>query len=277
VDDVFGYKDKKVVLLGAFSGIGEQAGKMLSDSGAELYAVDIREPQYKVKKYVQVDLISKASVDAAAAQMPDKIDALMTCAGVAGEQYKGHKFSNLDVITINFISSRRFIKTLIPKMVENSAIVSVASIVAFAWQAHLDKLLPFVKIDSFEEAQEWISKHFDELVPAFEQPGAQPGYCISKAFTIAWMTNIAYSLAKKKIRFNTLSPGGTSTAMSDDFNTLAGMDLSKSEYVSPIGRFALPEEQAYIMLFLDSKWANYISGADIRADYAAVNQFLCPE
>jgi NAD(P)-dependent dehydrogenase (short-subunit alcohol dehydrogenase family) len=102
------------------------------------------------------------------------------------------------------------------------------------------------------------------------------GYDLSKEVVIMWVRVAAYALSHKKIRLNSVSPGNTATPMSKDFNAIANTDLSKI-FVSGIGRSSTPEEQAQVLLWVNSDLASYVSGTDICAEYAATNRMLFPE
>src|SRR4051812_5771983 len=118
MQDLLKFKGKTCVVTGAASGIGETAAKLLIDQGGDVYALDVKEPAFPVKKYVNVNLGEKQSIDEAVKQLPFSIDKVFNCAGIAGPIYGGRTFSTLDVITINYIGPRYLIESLIPRMSE---------------------------------------------------------------------------------------------------------------------------------------------------------------
>lgn len=276
MSDPYLYKGKTVVLMGSFSGMGEQAGKMLMDAGADLWALDIKKPEYKVSHFIQADLGDKKSLDNTLAQLPDTIDTVISVAGIAGNQYRGSKFSEPDVIRINYLGTRYLLENLIPRMKENGSIVATASIAGGAWPMVWQQLKPLVDLTDYDEAVQWIEANYQTLEPAFTfpdleggKPPAQPVYCVSKGLLCYWVASLAYGLAGKKIRINTVSPGFMETSMIADFN---GIPFDAyGPFISPYGRPANPDETASAALFLGSRRADYISGIDLRVDCGVAN------
>ncbi|MGW9530348.1 hypothetical protein ACWHAM_21920 [Paenibacillus terrae] len=64
----------------------------------------------------------------------------------------------------------------------------------------------------------------------------------------------------RRVRINTISPGATNTAMTEDFTSVAGI--------------ATPEDQANALLLINSSLSSYISGQDIQVDFAGATQYL---
>lgn len=84
MDNVLNYQGKKVVVTGAASGMGEVTAKLLIEQGAEVYALDINEPNFPVKQFIKINLGDKESIDQAVSQLPEKIDRIFSVAGIAG-------------------------------------------------------------------------------------------------------------------------------------------------------------------------------------------------
>ncbi|MCC8180234.1 MAG: SDR family oxidoreductase [Planctomycetes bacterium] len=272
----YGYRGKNVVVTGAFSGIGGALGQYLSQMGANVYALDIKEPAYQVKKFIQLNMGDKNAIDQAVNQLPDSIGSVFNCAGVAGSTYGGKKFTDLEVMKINFFGPRHLINSVVPRMAENSAIAIIASNGATGWFYHIDIMTPLARTRSFEEAVAWFEANGTELLSHFPSEYADPAYYLSKEIIVLWVRRAAYGLTSRKIRLNSVSPGNTATPMSKDFNAIAKTDLSKI-FVSNIGRPSTPEEQAQVLLWVNSDLASYVSGTDICAEYAASNRMMFPD
>ncbi|MBT2535477.1 SDR family oxidoreductase [Arthrobacter sp. ISL-69] len=262
--DLLNYTGKIVVVTGAASGMGKATAELLAGQGATVYALDINEPKEPVGTFVKINLGDRISIDEALAALPAKVDAVFSCAGIAGEIYSGRNFSELDVLTINFIGGRHLIEGLIPRLPQGGAVAVIASTGGMRWQQRAEKLLPFVTTAGFEEAQQWFKENRDELFADF--PGVNVPYMVSKEALIVWMKHRAYQLSSQGIRLNAVSPASTATPMSDDF-TLNAAGL-KGSHISLIGAQATSEDQAKALVFLNSDLASYVSGQDLQVDYA---------
>jgi len=264
--DYFGYQGKQVVITGAASGMGAAATEMLLDLGADVYALDVKPVPLPVKQYIAVDLLKKDSIDAAVAKLPARLDNIFNCAGIPGAKYKGASFTEVDVVTVNFLAARHLIERLIPRMPGGSAIAIIASVAGSAWRECIATAMPLLQTKGFAEGRAWLEAHKDdEAVIAF--PGQ--GYSLSKQCLILYAKLRAYELAARGIRINTLSPGSTQTGMSADFELMFGLGANMS-IVSPIGRVATAEEMGQPLIFLNSNLAGYVSGADLQVDYGFV-------
>lgn len=264
------YSGKNVVITGAASGMGEQVRKLIGDLGAKIYALDLKPIDEPGVQFIPVNLNDKATIDAAVAALPDRVDNVFHCAGVAGSTYLGNRFSPLDVVTINFIGAKYFVESVVDKMPENSSIVMVSSIAGMGWLSHVADYLPFTQIEDWDEAQAFVQAHLDDEKFLGGPEKANKPYTFSKEAMIIYMTNRSWDLAAKKIRINTISPGATKTPMHDDFNEIVGKTRGTMMPVSPAGFEALPEHMASVMLFLNSEMADYVSGVNIGVDYGMV-------
>lgn len=262
--DLLEYAGKVCVVTGAASGMGRATAQLLAGQGATVFELDVREPEQPVGTYVRVNLADRISIDQALDALPQKVDAVFSCAGIAGEIYAGRTFTESDVMTINFIGGRYLIEGLIPRLPEGGAVAVIASTGGMRWQQRADSLLELAKTEGFEEAQQWFKEHRDELFA--EHPGVNLPYMLSKEALIVWMKHRAYTLSARSVRLNAVSPASTATPMSDDFSlNAAGL---KGSHISLVGRPATPEDQAKALLFLNSNLASYVSGQDLQVDFA---------
>ena len=79
-----------------------------------------------------------------------------------------------------------------------------------------------------------------------------------------WTMHTALDLAPE-IRVNCTSPGPTNTPMMPDFENYMGKDFMDA-FPKPLGRNSTPQEQAHILVFLNSDMASYITGANVYTD-----------
>ena len=77
-----------VVVTGAAGGVGAATAGWLAGRGAQVFALDRRAPDPPVGPYVEVDVLSEASVDAAVEAVvaqAGRIDGLVAAAGLSEE------------------------------------------------------------------------------------------------------------------------------------------------------------------------------------------------
>ncbi|WP_369046573.1 SDR family oxidoreductase [Sinomonas sp. P10A9] len=261
--DLLGYAGKVCVVTGAASGMGRATAELLAGQGAAVYELDIKAPEQSLGTYVRVNLADRVSIDEALTALPEQVDAVFSCAGIAGEIYAGRTFTEMDVLTINFIGGRYLVEGLIPRLSTGGAIAVIASTGGMRWQQRASTLLDFVKTEGFEEAQQWFKENRDALFEG--HPGVNLPYMVSKEALIVWMKHRAFALSEKGLRLNSISPASTATPMSDDFSlNAAGL---KGSHISLVGRPATPEDQARALVFLNSDLASYVSGQDLQVDF----------
>lgn len=95
--------------------------------------------------------------------------------------------------------------------------------------------------------------------------GAFPGisdYVATKAAVAAYSRIWAKELGSRQITVNLVEPGPTNTGMAPTEGEIA--DILKS--LSPLGRYAEPEEVAAAVAFLAGPEAGYITGAVLKVD-----------
>lgn len=249
--DYVTYKGKRVVVSGCFSGMGEATAKLLLKLGAEVHGLDYKPSTLDLASFTRMDLRDPESIDAAAAKIGTKVDALFNCAGLA------QTFPALDVMKVNYIGARRLTEALLPAMAPGSAVVSISSTAGLGWSRRLPVVMDLIKNDSFEQAVDWCERNATETV--------REGYSFSKEVIVVWTMMFATRLIKRGIRMNCTMPGPTQTPMMADFESATKISVIEAA-TQPINRRSSPEEQAGPLVFLNSDAASYVNGVALPVD-----------
>ncbi|MFK7894427.1 MAG: SDR family oxidoreductase [Myxococcota bacterium] len=250
--DVLGYQGKTVVITGAASGMGASAAHMLVELGAEVHALDIGDVSAPVTQAIKTDMKDKASIDAAIAKLPAKIDVLFNCAGVPHPPA-----SALDTVMINFVGLRHLTDSLIPRIREGGVVGSIASTAGMAYKSNLDTVRGALSLETFDEMASWLKGEPDLK--------ADP-YGFSKQCIIVYTQTLAGDLATKGIRINCISPSPTQS----DFMSKLTKEIPEAA-VTPFfpsnGRFAEPEEMGRALIMMGSDLACFVSGVNLPVDF----------
>jgi NAD(P)-dependent dehydrogenase (short-subunit alcohol dehydrogenase family) len=119
----FDYSNKRVVITGAFSGVGAALLEVLAELGRpEVIALDIRKPDGPISSYIETNMGKASSVKTAADKIKGPIDVLFNNAGIAAT----HPVE--DVMAVNWLGLRQLSEALLPKIREGGAIANTASI-----------------------------------------------------------------------------------------------------------------------------------------------------
>ena len=231
---------KAGLITGAAGGIGRAVAATLVDSGAEVLLVDRDGPALKAaarellaKAYI-VDLALNGAPESAVDRVVvawGRIDFLVNAAGV---QARGRavELSDEDWERLHAVNLRavfRACRAAAPRMMEESAILNVASISSTVG------------------------------VPGIVAYGAMKGGVVQLT------KGLAVELAPYGVRVNAVAPGYVSTAMTEEL----WRDEDRRAQVTariPLGRFASPEEISPAALFLLSPAAGYITGEVLHVD-----------
>ena len=252
MSDFVSYRNKRVVITGCFSGMGEATARLLVELGAEVHGLDYKESAVPLASFVHADLRDPASIDAAVAKLGDgRIDALFNCAGVPST------FAPIDVFKVNYIGPRRLTDALLPKIVEGGAIACIASTAGFMWQRDVALVSEMIAKTSYEDAVAWAEA---QLAGA-----GKDAYTLSKETVIVWTLQSAATLIKRGIRMNCILPGPTSTPFMEQQSTITP-DAAIDAFTQPINRRSSPAEQAAALVFLNSDAASYVNGVALPVD-----------
>lgn len=250
MSDILGYRGKRVVVSGCFSGMGEATARILLDLGAEVHGLDYKDCALPLASFTRMDLRDEASVEAAARAVSGRVDALFNCAGLPNH------CPPLDIARVNFLGLRRLTDLIVPMMPEGSAIGCIASTAGRQYQQRLEKYLELLAIPGFAEGLAWFETNL-----ALHQDT----YSLTKEALCVWTMSQGAELIKRGIRLNTILPGPTNTPMMPEFEKTA--DKTIIDFMTqPSNRYSTPEEQAMPLIFLNSAMASYVNGVPLVVD-----------
>jgi NAD(P)-dependent dehydrogenase (short-subunit alcohol dehydrogenase family) len=248
--DVLGYRGKRVIVSGCFSGMGEATAKLLLDLGAEVHGLDFKDCALPLASFNRLDLRDRASIEAGVAAIGGKVDALFNCAGMPGG------FAPMDTMKVNFIGTRHLTETVLPLMASGAAIVSIASTGGLGWSRRIPVHMELLQTKGYQAAIEWSEAHADQVAE---------GYAFSKEAVIVWTQYMGASLIKQGIRINCSLPSPTETPMMADFHRLSGKDIVDAA-AEPLGRYTTPAEQAGPLVLICSDLAGVVNGIVLPVD-----------
>lgn len=248
--DILGYKGKRVVVMGCFSGTGEAAARALVDLGAEVHGADVKPSPVDLASFTEIDLKSPEAIAAGIASIGGKVDAVFNVSGLP------QTFPGEDVVTVNFLGIRAWTEGWIPHLNPGAAIVSVSSLAGMGYLARQPLLREFMGITDFAKARQWYTDHADEL--------GDP-YTLSKELINTWTQISAPALIARDIRINCTMPSPIDTPMLGEFRKIAG-DAVLGAFAKAKGRYSTPEEQALPLILLNSDAARFISGVCLPVD-----------
>lgn len=248
MDDVLQLKGKKVLVTGAFRGIGRATAELFASHGAIVVGIDKdTDPSPKPFLLRRVDLRNTQEV----LQCIEKLDR------------EGH-FPEIFVSAAGILIPDT-ISTLDPKAWRETFAVNVEAVALI-----LQHLVPEYK--RMRHGQIIVVSSNATHVP---RPSLT-SYSASKAALASVVKCCALELAPYGIRCNLVSPGSTDTSMqrslwqnADDHKKMIEGDLKSFRLGIPLKKIATPEEIARVILFLSSPLASHITLQDIVVDGGA--------
>ncbi|WP_319456040.1 MULTISPECIES: coniferyl-alcohol dehydrogenase [unclassified Mycobacterium] len=250
--ELLDYAGRRVVVTGCASGIGAALVGQLTGLGAEVVGLDVRRPAFELYDFHPVDLSDPASIDSAVGSIDGQVDALFNVAGVSsgiGDP--------LLVVKIDFLGTRQLTESLAPRMPSGAAIASVSSLAASNYEANVAEVAGLLATRTFDDGVRWCGEHPDAL--------ADGGYRLAKEAIILYGMKSAVPLGARGIRINCTGPGVTETPILDQLRTKYGQAYL-DDIPKPLGRVSNPDEQAAVLVFLNSPAAGYITGQVVWVD-----------
>lgn len=249
------FSGKAAVVTGAARGIGRAVAVALADAGAAVVMTDIAMEGLQGSKNKIDEIGGKCRVHQADITVKAQADGLI--------EEALRSFGKIDIL------------------VNCAGILRVASFLETTeadWDATLDVNLKGTFLCCQAAGRHMIERRTGKIINLASNAGKVPrmnngAYCASKAGVILLTRVMALELAQYGIAVNALCPGGTDTEMiriqAGDPKVLDRIiqgDLETYRAGIPAGRLARPEEQAYMVLYLASEYANHITGQTLFVD-----------
>lgn len=238
----FSLEGKKILVVGASSGIGKSSAIECSKMGAEVFAVARNIERLQETKdlmqtpgssIIKCDLLNEKEVTELVSCIPP-LDGVVICPGV-GEtlplQFATRK--KIDrVFNTNLFANVELIRLL----VKNKKIKKEGSIVALASVGGL-----------------------------YNFNVGNGMYGASKAALNSWMKFLAMELAPKQIRVNSICPGMVVTPLIDP-GKISAEQLEEDKKNYPLKRYGTPEEIAYAVIYFLSDASKWVTGTSFVID-----------
>ena len=253
---MFSLIGKTAIVTGGGSGIGRAIALLFAKQGADVYILDFDETKatnvaneikaHKGLAYaVKCDVSNQEAVKSIVRELTNKnksIDILVNNAGIAHvgnvESTTEDDFNRL--FNVNVKGVYNLLHAVIPVMkIKGGVILNMASVASSVGLA-----------DRF-------------------------AYSMTKGAVVAMTMTTAKDYINHKIRCNCVSPGRVHTPFVDGFiaKNYPGKEKEMFEKLSktqPIGRMAQPDEIAYLVLYLCSDEASFVTGCDYPIDGGSI-------
>lgn len=242
---------KTIVITGASSGIGAETARLARFQGAHVIGLDRNDPMISLDGFVKIDMGDTASIDAAVAALPGRIDALVNAAGVSG-------MADKDLVArVNYLGLRHLTEALLPKLAKGGAVVNISSILGAEWPKRLDAHKALAATKTFAEGAAWLAKN---PVPQ------ETCYQFFKEALIVWTKKRGYEMfMQDDIRMNSVAPGPVFTPILGEFVQMLGEERVAADAAN-IKRPAIADEIAPPILFLCSDAARWVAGINLPVD-----------
>lgn len=232
-----GIKGKTAIVTGGSRGIGRAIVAALAEEGADVTffyrankeAADAVAAETRATA-VQCDVRDRAQVDEAVARL-ERVDILVNNSGIIRDNLLGALTDDdvRQVLDTNVLGMMHPTQAVLPMMMSqrSGSIVFLSSV-------------------------------------SGEKGGrGQTNYAASKGAINGLTKALAVELAPRKIRVNAVAPGVIETDMSKDVRELAGEEVLGKILLK---RYGKPAEVAHAVVFLASRYADYITGEILHVD-----------
>lgn len=249
---------KTIVITGVSSGIGSDTAKLLRQQGARVIGVDRNDPMLTLDGFVKADLSTPDAIDAAIAQLPERIDALCNIAGVPGT-------SPVDLVAkVNYLGLRHLTQGLLSRMAGGS-VVNVSSILGAEWPARLDPHRALAQTTSYADGLSWLEKNPVPQVTCYQY---------FKEALIVWTYTQSQSLfMQHNVRMNCVAPGPVFTPILGDFVQMLGNERVEKD-AHRMKRPAFSDEVAPVIGFLCSDASRWVSGINLPVDGGLASTYI---
>ena len=236
IGSLFNFSNQNIIVLGASRGIGIALAKGLADAGANVFGFGRSEENNEMKNqnfvYKSIDFNSNKSIQDEYSKINDLGGNLSTLINVAG------------------ISSANQDLDSFMETIQTNLVLTYKSCSAFADLMNAENPSSIINITS-------IGAHLG--FPS------NPAYTASKAAVSNLSKSLAIDYAEKNIRVNNIVPGYIKTDMTIDSYLNEELNLERLRRMI-IKRWGEPQDLIGAALFLSSKAASYVTGANIVVD-----------
>ena len=125
---------RRVVVVGAGSGIGAAVAAHLHNRGDHVLAVDVRPHETPAADRALCDLRDADSIQELLCGMGDEWDMLAHVAGVPGTAPAA------DVLKVNYLGMRLMVEGMLPRLRAGGSVVVIASTAALGWDQRIETL-----------------------------------------------------------------------------------------------------------------------------------------
>lgn len=249
---------KTIVITGVSSGIGSDTAKLLRLQGARVIGVDRNDPMLTLDGFVKADLSTPAAIDAAIAQLPQRIDALCNIAGVPGT-------APVDLVAkVNYLGLRHLTLGLLDRM-SGGSVVNISSILGAEWPARLEPHRALGQTASFADGQAWLEQH--------PVPQATCYQYFKEALIVWTLTQSQKLFMQHNVRMNCVAPGPVFTPILGDFVQMLGQERVEKD-AHRMKRPAFSDEIAPVIAFLCSDASRWVSGINLPVDGGLASTYL---
>ncbi len=249
-ENQFRYDNKRALVVGCCSGMGESTAKIVQGLGAEVHGVDYKRPTFDLASFTSCDLRDKADVESLLASLEGTFDSVFYCAGLPPTH------SAIDVMRVNVAAVRAVVDGVASKVPRGGAISIISSTGGLGFLQHMAPIMELLQTDGVDGAVEWCKQHADVVAE---------GYVFSKEVIMVYTMMKALEFADTSVRVNCISPGPTQTPMMPEFEAMSGAELLQ-KFEGPMKRKALPDEMGWPLAFLNSDAASFINGCNLVID-----------
>ena len=239
---------KKILIIGASSGIGRETAITLAEEGADLVLMS----RNLEKLNEVVSLCKRGNHRVFSVDVTDEkamIQALTESIKTDGKPYDG------------FVYSAGMEATIPSKLLKKDFLQRVLDV----------NTIPIILISNFllkkgNYSSSGASFVFVSSVMGHLGQPAKTAYCMSKHAIVGITKSLALELAPKKIRVNCVSPGMVKTEMSlEILESISEENVQQIESMHPLG-IGMPKDVANAIEFLLSDKSSWITGIDLYVD-----------
>ncbi|UZE25917.1 coniferyl-alcohol dehydrogenase [Pseudomonas sp. B21-056] len=248
------FNDKRIVVTGASSGVGQATALALMNAGAFVIGLDVKPANDNCNQFILCDLSNPDSIDEAVLQIKQPINGLANIAGVPGSLPADVVFK------VNFLGLRYLTNLLLPKLADKACVVNVASTAGAGWRNRKAVSTSLLTLGGWHQCL----ARFQEL-----SMNAVATYDFTKELVILYTMLVASNQRHRGVRVNSVSPGAVCTPILADFYDTMGNELLQSLKQQAGGRDAYPDEIANAILLMLDPRGFWVNGTDLIVDGGA--------